>query len=68
MAGGPASCGAAPDPRLSWKKDLGVKGTKQFLTMTVWTIGIIAAAILLFFAGDHDDQYRNDQPYQQRPK
>lgn len=42
-----------------------MKGTKQFLTMTVWAIGIIAAAIVLFFASDNDDQYNNDQPHQQ---
>jgi hypothetical protein len=42
-----------------------MKGTKQFLTMTAWSIGIIATAIVLFFAGDHDDQYRSDQPHQQ---
>jgi hypothetical protein len=58
----------APDPGLSRKKELGMKGTRQFLTAAGWTIGLIAAAILLFFAGDHDDQYSDRQPYQQHSR
>ena len=32
---------------------------KKFLIIGLLVLGIAAAAVLLFFAGDHDDEYRN---------
>jgi len=32
---------------------------KKFLMIGLLVLGIAAAAVLLFYAGDHDDEYRN---------
>jgi hypothetical protein len=35
---------------------------KKFLMIGLLVLGIAAAAVLLFYAGDHDDDYRNSVP------
>jgi hypothetical protein len=35
---------------------------KRFLMTGLWVIGIAAAAVLLFLAGDHDEEDRNSGP------
>ena len=35
---------------------------KKFLVIGLLLLGIAAAAVLLFYAGDHDDEYRNSAP------
>jgi hypothetical protein len=37
-------------------------GLKRFLLVGLWVIFIAAAAVLLFLAGDHDEEYRNTSP------
>ena len=40
---------------------------KKFLLIGLWVLGIAAAAVLLFYGGDHDDEYRNSVPPAGRP-
>jgi hypothetical protein len=40
---------------------------KKFLIIGLLVLGIAAAAVLLFYAGDHDDEYRNSVPPTGRP-
>jgi hypothetical protein len=40
---------------------------KKFLIIGLLVLGIAAAAVLLFYAGDHDDEYRNSVPPAGRP-
>jgi len=40
---------------------------KKFLLIGLWVLGIAAAAVLLFYVGDHDDEYRNSVPPVGRP-
>jgi hypothetical protein len=35
---------------------------KRFLTIAMMVVGLIAAAVLLFFAGDHDETYQKSAP------
>lgn len=37
-------------------------GIKRFLTIAIVVVGLIAAAVLLFFAGDHDEVYQKSAP------
>jgi hypothetical protein len=37
-------------------------GLKRFLLVGLLVIGIAAAGVLLFLAGDHDEEYRNNAP------
>lgn len=39
-----------------------VMGLKRFLIIGLLVIGITTAAVLLFLAGDHDEEYRNSVP------
>ena len=40
---------------------------KKFLMIGLLVLGIAAAAVLLFYAGDHDDEYRNSVPPADQP-
>ena len=40
---------------------------KKVLIIGLLVLGIAAAAVLLFYAGDHDDEYRNSAPPAGRP-
>ena len=40
---------------------------KKFLIIGLLVLGIAATAVLLFYAGDHDDEYRNSVPPAGRP-
>lgn len=40
---------------------------KKFLIIGLLVLGIAATAVLLFYAGDHDDEYRNSVAPAGRP-
>jgi hypothetical protein len=40
---------------------------KKLLIIGLLVLGLAAAAVLLFYAGDHDDEYRNSVPPAGRP-